>query len=159
MRLWSKAVNKYIELAKPNTIDIYNMFMGDVDRADQMVYFYRDKLCGRKWYKNFVFHLINVCVTNGWVLSQNTNEDWPQLFNFKLNIALCLIKRAAIPNNMQGSDALCLVPDLLPSSSDPKQEKSVSNDVRLDGMHHYSRCLAKITEICKTNCESRTKYY
>ena len=151
MRLWSKAVNKYIELAKPNTIDIYNKFMGDVDRAGQMVYFYRDKLCGRKWYKIFVFHLINVCVTNGWVLRQNTNEDWPYLFNFKLNIALCLIKGAAIPNNIRGSDVLHLVPDLPPSSSDPKYEKSVPDVMRLDVMHHYSRCLAKIAKRYKTN--------
>ena len=46
VRRWSKAEKKYIELAKPNTIDIYNKFMGGVDRADQMISFYRKKLRG-----------------------------------------------------------------------------------------------------------------
>ena len=36
VRIWSKAEKKYIELDKPNTIDIYNKFMGGVNRADQM---------------------------------------------------------------------------------------------------------------------------
>ena len=43
VRRWSKAEKKYIELDKPNTIDIYK-FMGSVDRADQMISFYRNKL-------------------------------------------------------------------------------------------------------------------
>ena len=30
---------KYIDLAKPNTIDIYNKFMGGVDKAGHMIYF------------------------------------------------------------------------------------------------------------------------
>ena len=159
MRRWNKAEKKYIELDKPNTIDIYNKFMGGVNRADQIISFYQNKLRGRKWYKRIVFHFVDVCVTNAWVLSQNTNNDWPHLFNFKLNIALCFIKVAATPDNMRRSYILHLFPDLPPSSSDPKQEKSVPDDVRLDGMHHYSRCLAKIAKRCKTNCGSWTKYY
>ena len=46
VRRWSKAEKKYIELAKPNTIDIYNKFMGVVEKADQMISFYRNKLRG-----------------------------------------------------------------------------------------------------------------
>ena len=38
VRLCSKAENKCIELAEPNTNDIYK-FMGSVDRADQMKFF------------------------------------------------------------------------------------------------------------------------
>ena len=49
VRRWSKAEKKYIELDKPNTIDIYNKFMGGVDRADQMMLFYQNKLRVRKW--------------------------------------------------------------------------------------------------------------
>ena len=41
VRRWSKAEKNYIELAKPNTIDIYNKFMRGVDSADQMISFYR----------------------------------------------------------------------------------------------------------------------
>ena len=43
---WSIAEKMYIELAKPNTIDIYYKFMGGVDRADQIIFFYRKKLRG-----------------------------------------------------------------------------------------------------------------
>ena len=94
--------------------------MGGFDRADQMISFYRNKLRGRKWYKKIVFHFIDDYVANAWVLSQNTNEDLPHLMNFKLNSALCPIKGAAMPDNMRWSDVVYLVPDLPPSSSDPK---------------------------------------
>ena len=58
---------------------------------------------------------------NAWVLSKNMNNDWPHLFNFKLNI-ISLIK-AAMPDNMKRSDPLTL-----PSSgSDPVQDREVSN--------------------------------
>ena len=40
--------------------------------------------------------------------------------------------------------------------SDPVQDRVVPDDVRLDGMHHYSRCVAKIAK-CKTNRGSKTK--
>ena len=159
VRRWSKAEKKYTELARPNTIGIYNKFMGGVDKADMMISFYRNKLRGRKWYKRIVFHFLDVCVTNAWVLNQKTKNDWPHLFNFKLNIALCLIKGAALPDNIQRSDVLHLAPSLPSSGSDPKQERDVPDDVRLDGLHHYSRCVAKKAKRCKTNCGSRTKYF
>ena len=158
VRRWSKSEKKYISLDKPNIIDTYNKFMGGVDKADMMLSFYRNKIRGRKWYKRIVFHFLDVCVTNAWVLSKNTN-DWPHLFNFKLNIALCLIKGAAMPDNMRRSDVLSLAPVIPSSNSDPAQDRVVPDEVRLDGMHHYSRCVAKIAKRCKTNCGSGTKYY
>ena len=106
-----------------------------------------------------MFHFLDVCVTNVWVLSKNTNNDWPHLFHFKLNITVCLIRGAAMPDNMRRTDVISLAPFLPPTCSDPAQERVVPDDVRLDGMHHYSRCVAKIAKRCKTNCGSRMKYY
>ena len=86
---------------------------------------------------------------HAWVLSKNANKDWPHLFNFKLNIALCLIKGAAMPERMTRCDLLKLVPVLPQSTCNPLQDKVVPDDVRLDGMHHYSRCVAKLLKGAK----------
>ena len=78
--------HKFSKTVGSNTIDIDDNFLGSVDRTD------RNKICVRKWYKRVIFHFLDICVTNAWVLSKNVNNNQADLFNFKLIIAICLIK-------------------------------------------------------------------
>ena len=112
-------------LDKTNTVDIYNKYMGGVDKANMMISFQRNKIRRQKKYKRIVFHFVDVCMINAWVLSKNMNNDWPHWFNFKLNI-ISLIK-AAMPDNMKRSDFLSLAPTLPSSGSDPVQDREVSS--------------------------------
>ena len=84
VRSWSKSDRAFISLDKPNTIDIYNKFMGGVDKAD-MISFYRNKIRGKKWYRRIIFHFIDVCVTNAWALNKSVKNDWPHFFNLKFH--------------------------------------------------------------------------
>ena len=54
----------------------YNMYMGGVDRGDQLRGYYKCAIKTRKWYKYLFYFLFDVAITNSYILykhySQNT---------------------------------------------------------------------------------------
>lgn len=71
---------------------VYNQSMGGVDRADQLLAFYRNDLKTKKWYKRVVFHLLDLAVVNSWLLYRAPKGSSMQLAHYKLQIALGLMK-------------------------------------------------------------------
>ena len=50
---------------KPAVIEDYNMYMGGVDKSDQLVTYYGFRRCSKKWWKRAFFHLIELAMVNG----------------------------------------------------------------------------------------------
>jgi hypothetical protein len=89
---WSKKDNSYINIPCPNLITAYNKSMGGVDRCDMMLALYRMKMKGRKWYKRLFFHFVDLAVINAWTILRQTNSPQLKLVNFKMEVAVALIK-------------------------------------------------------------------
>ena len=61
----------YREIVKPKSIDEYNKFMGGTDLGDQYFQYYNHIHRSVKWWKRVFFHLLEVCITNSYVLFHN----------------------------------------------------------------------------------------
>ena len=68
------AVRGVETIRKPHMIVQYNMYMGGVDIADQLVTYYRFCHHSKKWWKRAFFHLLEVCVVNAYILYSSTNK-------------------------------------------------------------------------------------
>ncbi|KAL3209852.1 hypothetical protein MRX96_037661 [Rhipicephalus microplus] len=78
----------FVEVQRPSLVRVYNQSMGGVDRADQLLAFYRNDLKTKKWYKRVVFHLLDLAIVNSWLLYRATKGSSMQLAHYKLQIAL-----------------------------------------------------------------------
>ncbi|KAH8041755.1 hypothetical protein HPB51_017575 [Rhipicephalus microplus] len=63
-RRYDKKAKTYTEVSRPSLVRVYNQSMGGVDRADQLLSFYRNELKTKKWYKRIIFHLLDLAVVN-----------------------------------------------------------------------------------------------
>lgn len=68
VKRWSLTEKKYIDIPRPGIIKEYNLNMGGVDLNDMLVSLYRIKLGIRRYYLRIVYHLIEICVVNAWLL-------------------------------------------------------------------------------------------
>ena len=77
----------------PESIILYNKYMGGVDRGDQLRGYYNYKMKSRKLYKYIVFFLLNVTVTNAYILRKhyNTLATFKNINEFHVQLAKVLI--------------------------------------------------------------------
>ena len=60
---------------KPTVIEEYNSYMGDVDRADQLVTYYEYPHHSKKWWKRVFFHLLDTALVNSYILYTLSNSS------------------------------------------------------------------------------------
>ena len=63
---------KKIIIKRPASVELYNKFMGGVDKADMYLSLYRLKFRSQKWYHRIVTHFFNLAIRNSYVLY----KDW-----------------------------------------------------------------------------------
>ena len=105
----------------PKVIDTYNKNMGGVDRSDQMLTSYEiERKRVKKWYKKFLYHLVNVCVFNAYIIATKLGSKVTQL-QFREE----LIESLFLENQNIGS-------------SRKRGRQTTSNLARLTGRHFPS---------------------
>ena len=80
----------------PAPVIAYNKFMGGVDRNEQLRQYYHVRLRGRKYYKYIFWFILDVSISNSYILFSNyTNDNSPRrlkcLKEFRLQLAKELI--------------------------------------------------------------------
>ncbi len=107
----------------PDSIVQYNKYMGGVDRGDQLRGYYRCQIKTRKFYKYIFFFLVDVAITNSFVLYRMRTGDRSvkNIKDFRLNLASSLIgsysnrkRRGRVSRSIQPLPMLhfpCRVPD------------------------------------------------
>ena len=63
------------EQGKPAIVEKYNVNMGGVDLNDQMCAYYRTGRASHKWWRYVLFYLLNISLTNAWVLWKNSAHE------------------------------------------------------------------------------------
>ncbi|KAL3175832.1 hypothetical protein MRX96_001013 [Rhipicephalus microplus] len=82
----------YTEVSRPSLVRVYNQSMGGVDRADQLLSFYRNELKTKKWHERIICHLLDLAVVNSWLLYCAIKDSEIQLAEFKHQVAFGLMK-------------------------------------------------------------------
>lgn len=65
---WSKKEKKYVSVTRPQVVKFYNVNMGGVDLADRMLAVCPNRYRTRKWTQRFISHLLDLAVSNAWIL-------------------------------------------------------------------------------------------
>ena len=76
---FNKKTKNYDDIDIFNIVHLYNKHMGGVDLHDQMMAYYRMAFRSRKYYLRLVFHMIDMCVINNWLLYRRSLDK----INFK----------------------------------------------------------------------------
>ena len=76
---------------RPSSVEIYNRFMGGLDKADMLLSLYRTKLRSRKWYHCIVFHLVSLALINSFTVYRQIGGKG-SLLEFQIKICRCLLK-------------------------------------------------------------------
>ena len=77
----------------PESILLYNKYMGGVDRGDQLRGYYSCRTKSRKFYKYVFYFLYDVAVTNAYILQKNfcPESTYRRMKEFRLQLARELI--------------------------------------------------------------------
>ena len=76
----------------PESVILYNKFMGGVDMGDQYRGYYSCRMKSRKFYKYLSFFLLDVAITNSYILHKHySNNPMKSVKEFRLQLARELI--------------------------------------------------------------------
>ena len=89
---------KRLAIKQSASVELYNQFMGGVDKANMYLPLYRSKFRNRKWYHRIVTHFFNLAVVNSNVLYKELDGNGP-LVDFLSDICRCLMAVVDFPDN------------------------------------------------------------
>ncbi|CAB3987582.1 Hypothetical predicted protein [Paramuricea clavata] len=87
---FDRKTKKDVSVPRPACIELYNKFMGGVDKADMLLSLYRTKHRSKKWYHRIAFHLISLAAVNAFVLYREVGGEG-SLVDFLVDICRCLL--------------------------------------------------------------------
>ena len=82
---------KLIQVPRPASVDVYNRFMGGVDKADMLLSLYHSNMKSRKWYHRIVVHLVSLALVNFFTAYRQIGGTW-SLLDFQLDFFRCFLK-------------------------------------------------------------------
>ncbi|GBN96878.1 hypothetical protein AVEN_98850-1 [Araneus ventricosus] len=157
---FSHATKSLVEIARPNSVRIYNLHMGGVDLMDSLVAHYRHSQRNKRWYMRIFYHLMNVAVVNACLLWRKDGRETNDLLEFKSSIASALIYTGSslIPKK-KGRPSSSASP-CTESTIKKRKLSNVSKELRFDnGKHYPKKSEGKFALKCKNeSCKSKTRY-
>ena len=126
---YDRKEKKHINVKCPQLIKSYNECMGGVDKCDILLALYRNRIKTRKWYEKILFHLLDLCVANSWLLYKVLVPHCTmQLVDFKLDVAQSLMRqRIAVESYIE-----------LTHGAKFHSAKGVNESARYDLVDHFS---------------------
>lgn len=140
-RRWSKEKKQIITVKQPELFSHYNSGMGGVDQMDQNIASYRTRMRQRKWWWPIFCYLLDMSVTNAWILMRKVHpqdKDCDNLLNFRRYITLSLLRTYGKPS-LKG-----------------KSINTVIQDVRYDCLNHWPEYVSK-DKLCKF-CGGKSRF-
>lgn len=103
---YDKKINKKISIDCPNIIKEYNSCMGGVDLLDSLIGRNKIKIRSKKWYMRIFYHLLDVTITNAWILYKRANaqrateEKLLTLADFRVKLGETLCKFGSVARSI-----------------------------------------------------------
>lgn len=89
---YSQKLKKKIYVKQPNSIKMYNMYMGGVDRNDQNTSLYRVAIRGKKWYFSLIAHVLDLAEQNAWHIHRSQYGTKLDHLTFRRRVAMTLLE-------------------------------------------------------------------
>jgi DNA excision repair protein ERCC-6 len=143
VKRFSRTDKRHINIQCPEVVRHYNANMGGVDMADANIARCRTSIRGKKWYYPIVLYLLDVAVSNAWLLYRQSSRKHLTLATFRAEVAANL---------------------LASSHSGRKLPNQVSSLTRYDGQDHLIvHCEKQLRcAVCNNNasfmCEKCLRY-
>ena len=138
-RRWSLKDKQFITVDQPSIVKEYNKFMGGVDLHDMLVALYRINIRAKRFYLRIIFHLIDMCVVNAWLLYRRhltlTGETkYMSLIDFRSDVARALLTAGKVISRKRGRPSAESVPN-----ERAKRTHTVKpvDDARFDCVGHW----------------------
>ncbi|CAB4042187.1 Hypothetical predicted protein [Paramuricea clavata] len=139
-----------VSVPRPASVELYNKFMGGVDKADMFLSLYRTKHRSRKWYHCIAFHLISLAAVNAFVMYREIGGSGSFL-DFIVDVCRCLLA-VEEPNDPDSqSTSVVRVQRSLKASQVPK-------DIRFDKCNHWPLQVEKPQRCKNTGCNRRMRF-
>ncbi|XP_064597896.1 piggyBac transposable element-derived protein 3-like [Liolophura sinensis] len=71
VRRWSESAKTHIFIDRPYAVQVYNDYMGGVDKLDFLISLYRINAKTRKWPVRMIFHFLDFALANAWLEYRN----------------------------------------------------------------------------------------
>ena len=133
----------HLATTTPECVHEYNKYMGAVDRSDQMVGYNCFQRRTLKWWKKCIFHMLNLCVVNAYILYKEWHEaNVPQSSK---PVPHRTFRRELVVQMIESCGPL-------PGSVRRKGRRSAETLLRLEGRHFIRRihALGKKKNISRT---------
>ena len=76
VKRWDSKKKEHVDVKVPDLIADYNRSMGGIDLAEMLISLYRTQITTKKrWYLKIIFHLVDICKVNRWLLSRRYCEQ------------------------------------------------------------------------------------
>ena len=150
---YDRAAKKKIDVERPFSVEVYNKFMGGVDKADMLLSLYRTRYRSRKWYHRIAFHLFSLAAVNAWLLYRQMDGNKP-LVMFLGQICYSLIR-----GSTKSDEDVEEIPQ--PSVHRSLRANDVPADIRSDKYDHWPVLIdVPNSQRCKNkDCKKKTKFY
>ena len=141
--------------------------MGGVDLHDQMMSYYRMAFKSRKYFLRLIFHMIDMCVVNCWLLYRRSQDSMnikrhqqDFLSEFKQRLSTSLMSKGKNPMKKRGRPSHSNVEQQHARKKNSGHATKPLMDVRTDGIGHfpqqaqtrgrckYPGCKGKISMTC-----------
>lgn len=136
---YSRKEKKRVDIDQPYSVKMYNRNMGGVDQTDNNVSNYRINIRGKRYYFPIFMWLIDVCVSNAWILSRSFGLNLDNL-EFRRKIVENLLATYGKNGNTQRLSAPAII------SARPGPHIIITQQNRL----RCKVCKNKTTKSCKT---------
>lgn len=150
VKRWSSSEKKHIQVNRPNIVKVYNENMGGIDTMDMLISFYRINIRSKKYYLKIIFHLIDLCIANGWLLYRRHCEqlrlpknEIRSLLQFRTEIGEACLKYvipkdpAPRPRGRPAANSQSRQKKPLPTTTRAVRVQHPPVNIRSDGYHHW----------------------
>lgn len=143
--------NKRVEVDQPHCFQLYNKYMGGVDRLDQNVGKYRIAIRLKRWYWQMMMWPINVCANNAYQLYRLSPAGQAKDSHDFLSFTRYIVQTYLILGKASSSNSKNKA-----TKSPMVSKNKVPDAVRLDEKGHY--IVRNPTQIRCRQCHKNTKF-
>ena len=146
-RRWNKKNTSFVEVERSMIVQVYHANMGGVDLCDILLSLYRIRQRTNKYFFHIVYYLLEISVTNGWLLyrrHQNQKsipeKDQLSMLEFQTDIANDLRSDGKLAPASRRSRGR---PSLNTTVEEPHKKRTTptvpdpSNNTRFDKLDHF----------------------
>ena len=173
VRGWSVAEKKFLMICHPACVQVYNEFMGGVDKLDGLISYYCIRSKTKKWPRRVIYHFVDFALANSWLVYRhieilNVNKKYLDLLSFRNEVADALLKAkldspSVVATNPVGRPRLTTAsPEELANHQGGNglsaKRLHTNSDVRLNQFRHFPCAIDALSQRYKIkDCKERSR--